>query len=474
MKRLILAVIVFCLMFDRFTGRAFAVVCKEGCEIEGVTLCLHREPCEPINEALIKATKVCRERVLESFRPIDRLLFVDILTRVLRLEKELPPDIEALNDGERYNIEAQVLAKRDIKTFLNTMPKDPLTKEELTEVLKKVAIEEFIISNGKKGQLLELKNASLIIYDIRLFVDEGKGEELWNRKDTFSESDKDDKVYVVKVDNCNNATVYFGDNIKGSVPAAGAKIKIVFKVFGKEGELITPCDIVEIFSNPKIARAIKNTYNPSRPLTKANFVDLYIKTMGLSRMLPRDAGRLSLEELYRRQTELLSRRGITVFVGTRPGELLTREELGGILYNLPVEELLGISSGKPGQIFELKNAGFEIYDLRLFVDEGVGYEEWKRAVFFQESAATDKDYLIKMDADNYAKIYFGDNFKGKVPNLNSPIKAHYRLYAPSTLLTEDDILCVLVPPRPEAYEPPPSPPDFPSPHDGYEDPATHI
>ncbi len=474
MKRLILIAIVFCLLFSRFTGQAFAAVCKEGCEIEGITFCLHRKPCEPINEALIKAAKICRERGLESSRPITRLLFVDIFTRVLRLEKEFPEDIGEKSDEERYAIETQVLAKRDIAVLLDTRAKDPLTKEELTEVLKKVIIEDSIVSNGNKNQTFELRNSGFEVYDMNLFVDEGSGERLWNRRQNFSESNPSSADYVVKLDSCNNATLYFGDGIKGKIPKAGSKIRTSFRILGKEGELITPCDIVELFSNQKLARAIKNTYNPSRPLTKANFVDLYIRTMGLSGMLPRETSRLSEEELYKLQTDLLYRRGITVFANTNPKAFLTKEELGNVLYNMPVEELLGLSNGKPDQVFELNNSGFEIYDFHLFVDEGAGYEEWARKVSFQESSPMDKDYLIKIDADNYAKVFLGDNTKGKTPVLNSPIKVHYRLYAPSALITEDDILCVLVPPRVEAYEPPPPPPDFPPPHDGYEDPGTHI
>lgn len=473
-KRLILVAIVFCLFFDRFTGRALAAVCKEGCAIEGIGFCLHREPCEPINEALLRAARVCREGGFESVRPITRLLFVDILTRALRLDREFPPDIAEKSDEERYVIEAQVLAKRDIRIFLNTKAKDPLTKEELTEVLKRVEIEVARTSNGRKGQNFELNNVGFVIYDIKLFVDEAKGWRLWSRKDNFNKSKQDSEEYVAKVDPCNNVTVYFGDGIKGKIPPQGSNIKVSFRIFGKEAELVTPCDVVELFTNPRIARAIKNSYNPSRPLTKANFVDLYIKTMNLGRMLPADINRLSTAELYRLQTELLSKRGITVFIGTEPDELLTRQELGAILYYMPVDELLGLSSGKPDQVFELKNAGFEIYDLHLFVNEGAGYEEWNRRVSFRESKASDRDYLVKIDADNYAKVHFGDNMKGKVPNIDSPIKIRYRLYAPLALITEDDILCVLVPPRPEAYEPPPPPPDFPEPHDGYDDPATHI
>ena len=63
---------------------------------------------------------------------------------------------------------------------------------------------------------------------------------------------------------------------------------------------------------------------------------------------------------------------------------------------------------------------------------------------------------------------------GGIPNLIKALK--YRLYAPTAMFTEDDIICVLGKLRPvaEAYEPPTSPFEFPEPTDGYDDPATHI
>jgi hypothetical protein len=85
--------------------------------------------------------------------------------------------------------------------------------------------------------------------------------------------------------------------------------------------------------------------------------------------------------------------------------------------------------------------------------------------------------VTKLDSGNYASIYFGDGKQGKIPALNSSIKVSYRLYSPLTLLTEDDIICVLgklTPPVVEAYEPPPGPPDFPPPTDGFDDPVSHI
>jgi hypothetical protein len=216
--------------------------------------------------------------------------------------------------------------------------------------------------------------------------------------------------------------------------------------------------------------------NPSRPLTKANFADLLIRTMHLENRLPADYNKLSAERLYLLESEVLSKNGINIFTGTDPDELLTREELARVLYDRPVVELLGVSNGTENQFFKLNNAGFVIYDLHVYVNEGASDEEWIRKGDLMESSSQSKDYAVKIDSGNYASIYFGDGKKGRIPPANSSIKTSYRLYAPLGMISEDDIIYALgrLKPVAEAYEPPPGPPDFPPPTDGYDDPATHI
>jgi hypothetical protein len=452
-------------------------VCRANCRIDEGVICLERGPCEPINKFLLEAAKECRDNPSARYLPITKLLFVDILSLVLRLDKEFPQNIDSLSDDERYILETKLLKDKGIDIFIDTKPMSPLTREELALVLKKVNVEKDLgFSTGLPSQMFDLKNEKFVIYDVALYVDEGTGFELWERKKNFEESLPTSKDYVAKLDSCDDARVVFGDNEKGKIPLAGSRLKASYKYYGREDEMVTECEIAMLLSNPDVAKSLKNTYNPSRALTKENFVDLLIKAMHLERGLPRDYYAISEQELYRLQTQILAKNGIGIFVGTDPSELLTREELARVLYDSPVEEAVGFSNGEPNQEFGLNNAGFVIYDLHTYVKEGADYEEWNKRDGFIESSSISKDYLVKLDLGNYATIYFGDNRKGKIPVENSPIKVRYRLYAPVSMFTEDDIICVLGKRVPvvEAYEPPPSPPDFPPPADGFDDPASHI
>jgi hypothetical protein len=395
----------------------------------------------------------------------------------LRIDRELPGAISQLSDKQRYELESRLVAEKGINMFIGTNPGAPLTREELVNILKSVEIEDDLgLSTGLANQSFNLNNEKLVVYDPALYVDEGKGFESWERKSNLIQSSGNDKHYVAKIDDCDNARVVFGDGQKGKIPNAGSRLKAGYKVMGRQDDIVTKCEIVMLLSNPDITKSLKDRYNPARPLTKANFADLLIRSMRIQNKLPSNYANLAPEKLYLLETQLLSKNGITIFTGSRPYDLITREELARVLYNYPVVEIIGNSSGKENQRFELNNAGFAIYDLHAYVNEGAKDEEWNKRNNFIESSSLSKDYVVKLGSGNYASIYFGDGKKGRIPVVNSPVKVSYRLYSPLTLLTEDDIMCVLgkLTPVPEAYEPPPGPPEFPPPTDGYDDPATHI
>jgi len=449
-----------------------ADVCKV-CRPKGM-VCLERGPCEPINEFMIRAADKCRADKNVQNLAMSKLAFVDILSQVIRFDREFP-QIYTLNDEERYVVETRLLSEKGIDIFTETNPFEPLTREELAGVLKGVVIEENLgYSSGLADQGFKLSNFEYIIYDAKLYVDEGKGPELWEKKRSFNESSAESNHYLVKLDSCNKVSIAFGDNEKGKIPVVGSKLNASYRLYGKETDVVTDCEVALLLSDLYIARNIQNAYNPSRPLTRATFADLLIKAFQLERQLPGNTASLTDEELYLIQSKILSKKGIDIFTqGGGPDTMLTREELAKVLYNYPVERVIGISSGARNQFFELENAGFVVYDLHTYVDEGAGYKEWERENNFVESTSQEEDYVVKLDAGTYAKLFFGDDKKGKIPAVNSPIKVAYRLYAPVNMLTEDDVICVLNFPVAEAYEPPAGPPEYPPPTDGFDDPATH-
>lgn len=454
---------------------SLADICRVKRETQEGIACLERGPCEPVNSLLLEAAKKCKEGGPVKYIPVTRLSFVDILSQVLRLDRELP-GMDNLTDIDRYNMESGILSDKGIDIFSGKNALDPLTRDEFASALKDITAEESLgYSSGLGNQVFDLANDGLVIYDAKFYVDEGKDFEEWERKQNFEQSLPGSRHYVIKLDSYGEARVVLGDDEKGKIPVVGSKLKASYKIFGKEEEFVTECEVVQVLSNPAIAGSLRKEHNPSRVLTRANFADLLIRTMHLERELSEDYYKLSEKELYLLESGILSKKGINIFTESDPAGLLTREELAKVLYDCPVEKVVGVSDGKPFQSFELDNAGFVIYDLDVFVDEGARYEKWNKNDSLIKSSSTSRDYLVKLDSGSYTSIYFGDGAKGKIPAINSPVKVRYRLYAPVSMLTEDDIICMLgrCQPVAEAYIPPPLPPDFPPPSDGFEDPATH-
>ena len=474
MKKIIYTGVLIGVIFSMVQSSQAVNVCKVRHMADEGIICLERGSCEPIDRFLLRAAKGCRVKAPGQFMPITRLAFVDIFSHLLRLDREFPQGWKDLTDEIRYKLGVKALKEKGIGVFNDKAPAGSLTREELASVLQTATIKKDLgFSTGLPGQRFDLKNDGFVIYDLKLYVDEGNGFKLWERRKNLKESTAGSRDYTAKLDSYNNAMVTFGDNINGKIPVIGSRLKLSYKIFGKKSEIVTECEVAMLLSDSALARSLKNAYNPSPILTKANFADLLIRVMGLGKQLPKDSAHLGEEDLYLLETKLLSRKGVNIFTGSRPEDLLKREELARFLYDSPVEEVLGLSNGKKNQAFELNNAGFVIYDLHVYVKENNGYEEWNKKDSFVESSSANKDYIVKLDAGNYGTIYFGSGRKGKIPISNSPVKVRYRLYAPVTMLTEDDIICVLKgKPVAETYIPPPHPPDFPPPTDGFHDPAT--
>jgi len=461
MKKSYLSILFVLLFIYAMAHDAYAGVCKANCRASEGVVCLERGPCQPANDVLAETARDCRSSGPSMYESVTKLTFLDIFSQVLRVDRELPGVISQLSDKQRYELETRLLAEKGINNFIGTNSEDSLTREELVSILKSVNIKDDLgFSTGLTNQSFNLNNEKLVMYGPVLYVDEGKGFELWERRANFNESLDSDRHYVAKLDDCNNARIIFGDNQKGKIPPVGSRLKAEYKILGRQDDTVTKCEIVMLLSNPTIAKSLKDKYNPAKPLTKENFADLLIKSMRLQKNLPLNYASLSPEKLYLIETALLSKKGIKIFTGSNPADLITREELSKVLYNYPVVEILGNSTGNQSQRFELNNAGFTIYDLHAYVNEGAKDEEWSRKNNFIESDSFSKDYVVKLDSGNYANIYFGDGKQGKIPASNSLIKAAYRLYSPLSLFTEDDIMYVLGKMAfvAEAYKPPPDPP----------------
>lgn len=99
------------------------------------------------------------------------------------------------------------------------------------------------------------------------------------------------------------------------------------------------------------------------------------------------------------------------------------EEVAGV--NVLVEDV-GVSSGRQGQDFSLAQGPVLLDTVRVFVDDGVGGEEWVRVDDFLLQEGDAKIFTTFTDDLGTTHILFGDNADGQAPASGLRICAAYR------------------------------------------------
>ena len=74
-------------------------------------------------------------------------------------------------------------------------------------------------STGAPLQSFALHYTNALTDSIELYINEGSGQELWKRVDTFIEYDEKSRVYTASVDEFDVCTIEFGNGLKGKIPS---------------------------------------------------------------------------------------------------------------------------------------------------------------------------------------------------------------------------------------------------------------
>lgn len=75
-------------------------------------------------------------------------------------------------------------------------------------------------SSGATLQSFTLNYTNALVDSIELYINEGEGQELWKRVDSFLDYDETSRVYTTSVDEFDVCTITFGNGLKGKVPNA--------------------------------------------------------------------------------------------------------------------------------------------------------------------------------------------------------------------------------------------------------------
>ncbi len=119
-----------------------------------------------------------------------------------------------------------------------------------------------------------------------------------------------------------------------------------------------------------------------------------------------------------------------VFFETTADLIITAGQLTGLISaveGLSRTENLEASDGLSFQQKEIQLSPIIDGTLKVFINEGSGDQEWLEVDSFTSSNSTDLHFTTQRDADDIVTVIFGDDANGKIPLLNSPIRAEFRL-----------------------------------------------
>lgn len=114
-------------------------------------------------------------------------------------------------------------------------------------------------SSGAPLQSFKLQYTGVLVDSIELYINEGRGQELWRRVDNFIDSDETSTVYIVSVDEYDVCTITFGNGLKGKIPTSYPNgIKANYRIGGGEVGNVNENIITELDTN---IMYVESTFN---------------------------------------------------------------------------------------------------------------------------------------------------------------------------------------------------------------------
>lgn len=88
-------------------------------------------------------------------------------------------------------------------------------------------------------------------------------------------------------------------------------------------------------------------------------------------------------------------------------------------------ELIGVSTGFPGMVFELGETPVVDGSVELYVQDGDVYSKWSQVQHLIDYNPTDQVFQVTMDENDVVSVNFGDGVSGFIPTRYSEIRAKY-------------------------------------------------
>lgn len=115
-------------------------------------------------------------------------------------------------------------------------------------------------SDATANQLFKTDVTGAIWESETLEVDPGTGFETWTRVDDWTNSDPDDKHYVISKNDDDEMFFQFGDGERGAIPASGTNnIRVTYRVGGGMTGNVAANSVTELVSSISYVASVNNT-----------------------------------------------------------------------------------------------------------------------------------------------------------------------------------------------------------------------
>lgn len=102
-------------------------------------------------------------------------------------------------------------------------------------------------SSGASSQSFKLSYTNVLVDSLEIYVNEGTGQEMWKRVDSFLDYHENSRVYTASVDEFDVCTIEFGNGLKGKIPTAYPNGIIAnYRVGGGEASNVSANIITEL------------------------------------------------------------------------------------------------------------------------------------------------------------------------------------------------------------------------------------
>lgn len=301
-------------------------------------------------------------------------------------------------------------------------------------------------SSGAPIQSFKLNYTNVLVDSIELYVNEGSGQELWKRVDSFVEYNETSKVYSVSVDEFDVCTIEFGNGLKGKIPEAYPNgIVANYRVGGGEAGNVNANIITELETDIAF---VESTFNLSATVLgheKESLESIKENAPAYFRARERlvtledyeDLLRINFYDfldLYATQEEPTNKKHLTIYYMLRNGYTLTDTLINSVAEFVAKRSMIGTTYDLKEYIPQEVNIVAKMYvdsdyDKDKLVEDVQSYLE---TVVFSYGELKMGEHITKSDLENEIK----DTFEGIMSfRINTPTEDIIKTSTDSSVLT---------------------------------------